>query len=170
MSKLVKLTDQVGDELEKWAKEDGCTLAGEVKALLDIRAGKGVYDGINGRLDKMAEYLDKKFDHLESLIEDTTIDRIDTRMNTRKVDIKMFFPWAGCMQEVYFSFPPSSPIWLPGVHDDWANSDCMDQCKFYIEDEVVWADFYGDKKPQLRLTSELDAFIKNKMKGLNGIL
>ena len=159
MSKLVKLTDKIGGELEKWAKEDGCTLAGEIKNLLDIRAGKGVYDGINSRLDKMAEYLDKKFGHLESLIEDTTIDRIDvprTKRGDRALDFqKEVWPL------FYEKLDENNPAWMPGAYAAAHESSDMAEATYFVDynKNVLYSMFYDARAEWLHLTPEVLSFL-----------
>lgn len=160
MSKLVKLTDKIGNELEKWAKEDGCTLAGEIKNLLDIRAGKGVYDGINSRLDKMAEYLDKKFGHLESLIEDTTIDRLD-RGRRKSKTVVLDWEWPD-IQTLLYDIATEKDYVTKSDYDEMHESSCADSFKWYIEENQVWGDFFGEKKPYLNISSDIANFLTSK--------
>lgn len=167
MSKLVKLTDKIGNELEKWAKEDGCTLAGEIKNLLDIRAGKGVYDGINSRLDKMAEYLDKKFGHLESLIEDTTIDRIDApraKRGSRALDFqKEVWPL------FYEKLDEDNPAWLPGAYAAAHESSDMAEAVYFVDYDknVLYSTFYDSRAEWLRLTPEVLSFLDGEKNELS---
>ena len=60
MSKMIKLTDTVGDLLKKRAEEDNLSMAGEVAKLLAVSEMPPHPTDL--------EYFDKRFDRLEDLI------------------------------------------------------------------------------------------------------
>lgn len=151
MSKLIKVSDAVGEALAKRADEDNLSMAGEVAKLLSVASPVDT------------SYFDKKFDELKSLIEDTTVDRLDGGVNKwRGPKICSNLCWDGCMQDVYFDFPETDPIWLPGVYQGWAESNMMDEAKFLIKDDVIWVEFFGTQTPALRITPALRSYLKEK--------
>lgn len=145
---------RVSDDAEKRIKEmaNGRTVTATVDALL---AGGGDSSKL------LKNYLEEKFSHLESLIEDTTVDRLDGGVR-RGPKIYSNLCWAGCMQDVYFDFPETEPIWLPGVYQGWAESNMMDEAKFLVKDDVIWVDFFGTQTPALRITPALRSYLKAK--------
>ena len=78
MSRMVKLSDEVGGRLEKYAKERGMTMAGAVGLLLKAPA-----ESFTDPIDKVMaicvegiEGLKEQIAKLQSTIEDTTVDRL----------------------------------------------------------------------------------------------
>lgn len=156
MPKQIKLTDKVAEELERRAQEDNLSLAGEVAKLLGA-------SGVD------TSYFDKKFDELEEsvraivkeLLDDSLVDRIDSKPRPRYSSrVNRIVPWE-CIQDVYFDFPEGE-VWLAGARENWGNSDCIDMATFYINGDEIWSDFYGTKTPMLKLTPELVEYLHKK--------
>lgn len=160
MAKMVKLTDEVGSLLEKWAEEDSTSLAGEIKMLLDMREGKGVADEISKRLDKMAVYLEKKFEDLEATI--LAESAASSYTPSRKPRTSIFLPWENCIQDIYDDFPEGSDVWLSGVREAWGEADSMDMASYFAKNGEIWSNFYGHETPLLRVTPELSEYLKDK--------
>lgn len=149
MAKLVKLTDEVGAELELRAKNDHTSLAGEVKLLLDGKDNSS----LDARLTNMAAWLQEQFDSLRSLIEDTTVDRIATTTRRVSHDIQRW-DWEE-VKNLYFDLPESSPAWYPKVYDMWGQSSAMDMFNFVSDGETLYSEFEGVKTPLVHLTPEV---------------
>lgn len=151
MSKLVKVTDEVGAVLEERAQKDGVSLAGEIKLLLD---GKDDMN-ISRRLDNMATYLDGKFKHLESLIEDTTIERIDRPRRGERIPIEYDKVW-----NLFFEIlDDDDKAWFPYMSDAAHNSDCLDEGHFFLENGVLISDDMFGKKQWVRVSEEMEKFL-----------
>ena len=154
MPKQIKLTDRVAEELERRAQEDNLSLAGEVAKLLSASELSSPVD---------TSYFDKRFDELKALIEDTTVDRIDSRPARPRYSssrVNRIVPWE-CIQDVYFDFPEGE-VWLAGARENWGNSDCIDMATFYVNGDEIWSDFYGAKTPMLKITPELVEYLHKK--------
>ena len=108
------------------------------------------------------EHLDERLDKLESLIEDTAVDRLDGG-NKGRVGGAKHFPlcWENCLQEVYFEFEDSDPCWLPGVKEGWGASDFMDTAIFESDGDYVY-DVTHNKFPVLKVTPELREFLNKR--------
>lgn len=155
MSKLVKLTDEIGTLLQERAKKDNTSLAGEIKLLLD---GKDD-NNINQRLDKMAAWLDSQFASLKTAIEDTVVDRLVTpSRHSTLLPLK----WDGCLQEVYFDFPDDDPCWPPKVKEAWGESDTLDQAEFASDGNFIYDVTGGDRMAVLNITPALRSYLKEK--------
>lgn len=160
MAKMVKLTDEVGSLLEKWAEEDSTSLAGEIKMLLDMREGKGVADEISKRLDKMGKWLEKRFEDLEATI--LAESAASSYTPSRKSRTSNFLPWENCIQDIYDDFPASSDVWLSGVRGAWGEADSMDMASYFTKNGEIWSNFYGHETPLLRITPELSEYLHEK--------
>ena len=155
MSKLIKLTDEIGNLLQERADKDNVSLAGEVKLLLD---GKDD-NNINKRLDKMAAYLKSEFADIKSAINDTVIDRM-TPASSKLLPSNI--TWENCIQDVYFDFPDDDTVWLPKVKETWGESDSMDMAEFSSDGSYIYDVTGGEEMPVLKITPALRDYLKGK--------
>lgn len=144
MAKMVKLTDEVGSLLEKWAEEDSTSLAGEIKMLLDMREGKGVADEISKRLDKMAVYLEKKFVDLEAALDGAVLSNSSysrsASSNSSNSSYGTPVDWE-TLRDMWLDFLPyEAEEWLPGREEAFRNSDNMDMGVYYIKNGLIVSD------------------------------
>lgn len=145
MAKMVKLTDDVGSLLEKWAEEDSTSLAGEIKMLLDMREGKGVADEISKRLDKMAVYLEKKFVDLEAALDGAVLSNSSYSSKSRSASSSNSsygtpVDWE-TLRDMWLDFLPyEAEEWLPGREEAFRNSDNMDMGVYYIKNGLIVSD------------------------------
>lgn len=162
MSKLIKLTDEIGSVLEERAKADNTSLAGEIKLLLD---GKDD-NNINQRLDNMAAFLKKEFGELRSLIEDTSVDRlasstISSRPQSRSSSTT-YLDWP-TVQELMFDWANDSDWTCAAAKKGMEDSNLADEAQWYISDSgYVVGDFYGEKQEYIKLTQHVLDFLNKK--------
>ena len=147
---LIRVSDYAEEKIKRMAAETGRTVTSTVDTLVE---------GNSGGVDLIAA-VDKRFDELKALIEDTTVDRVDSRHRPSYSRVNKVVPWE-CIQDVYFDFPEGE-VWLAGARENWGNSDCIDMATFYINGDEVWSDFYGTKTPMLKLTPELVEYLHKK--------
>ena len=148
---MIRVSDYAEERIRKMAAETGRTVTSTVDALVE---GSGGVDLIVA--------VDKRFDELKKLIEDTTVDRVaGSSRPTNSSAITMFLPWENCMQDIYDDFPEGEE-WLAGVRENWGNSDCMDMASFFVKGDEIWSDFYGTKTPLLKLTPKLVEYLHTK--------
>lgn len=172
MSRMIKVSDEIGAAVEELAKADGVSMAAEIGKLLATPSPTPVNTtNIEERLDKMAAWLSGQFAELRSLIEDTAVDRLASsgsyggRRNNNKP--KTYLHWReedgplGIVQGIYFDFEDSD-IWIGTAREEWANSDCMSDCKFWVEDGQIWEDFYGQTKPVININHTLSQYLIEK--------
>lgn len=134
MSKMIKLTDEVGAELEKRAKKDNLSMAGEVAKLLS-----------SGSID--TSYFDEKFAHLESLITDNLVDVVAAGSSHSHLTDNEPLDW-DVFRYIVFELCKDdySPEWVSqSVHDAMDNlSDSIDTI---VLDGYIWAvNDYGKSK------------------------
>lgn len=163
MAKMVKLTDEVGAALEKWAEKDDTSLAGEIKMLLDMRDGKGVTDSISARLDKMATYLEKKFVDLEAALDGAVLSSSyasSYATSNRKSRSTKVIPWPIVQDLMFDVLPDGAEEWLPGMEEAARASDILDMGTFLIEDNVLISNDAWGKAQWLRITPRVEDYLK----------
>lgn len=143
MSRMIKLTDSLGAELEKRAKEDHLSMAGEIAKLLSLsNLSPSPVD---------TNYFDKKFAHLESLIEDSLVDVVaagnashTSHSHPQDNDI---LDW-DVFRYIVFDLckDDDSPEWVSqSVHD--AMDNLNDPITTIVLDGYIWAvNDYGKSK------------------------
>lgn len=146
MSKMIKVTDEVGARVAAVAEENGTTLAGAVNLLV-------TQYGSSHALLEGQKVISAQLGELRRLVEETTIDRVDASHPRSTRSFQSLDP-----EEV-------RQFWLDGPHDDenhlaWVSkaavsaleeSDTFDIGKWYIKDEVV----FWDNTPVFKLSEFL---------------
>ena len=159
MAKIVKLTDEVGAALEKWAEKDDTSLAGEIKMLLDMREGKGVNDSISARLDKMAVYLEKKFVDLEAALDGVVLSSSSVRPTNSNHSTKII-PWPIVQDLMFDVLPDGAEEWLPGMEEAARASDNLDMGTFLVEDNVLISNDAWGKAQWLKISPRVENYLK----------
>lgn len=166
MPKQIKLTDRVAEELARRAKEDNLSLAGEVAKLLSVDVGQPVKYRDNfvfGKLEYLEGYLDKRLSKIESLIEDTTVDRVSNGGPIRSAapgTVKVYVPWDAA-RELFFEFlPDDAPEYIGSASEAIHQAD--DEFPVFIQDDRLWTeDFYGAKSPILNISPRVKQFLES---------
>lgn len=146
MPKQIKLSDVVAAELEKRAREDNLSLAGEVAKLL------ATSEMPPSPVD--TSYFDKKFAHLESLISDTAVDRLSTGGGRAPVG-KEWVPWDQ-MSYIIFTHDDDDPAWIIPASSvfELKNGDPT-VYSYYVKDNTIFMENVGRPEPLLRVTPEI---------------
>lgn len=161
MAKMVKLTDEVGAALEKWAEKDDTSLAGEIKMLLDMREGKGVNDSISARLDKMGKWLEKKFVDLEAALDGAVLSNPSYTSKTRSSNSNTkVIPWPIVQDLMFDILPDGAEEWLPGMEEAARASDNLDMGTFLIEDNVLISNDAWGKAQWLKISPRVENYLK----------
>lgn len=166
MPKQIKLTDRVAEELARRAKEDNLSLAGEVAKLLSVDVGRPAEYRDNfvfGKLEYLEGYLDKRLSKIESLIEDTTVDRVNNGGPIKSVapgTVKVYVPWE-VARELFFEFlPDDAPEYIGSASEVIHQAD--DEFPVFIQDDRLWTeDFYGAKSPILNISPRVQQFLES---------
>ncbi len=154
MSKLIKLSDAVGEALAKRAAEDNLSMAGEVAKLLSTS------ELPPSPVD--TSYFDKKFDELKSLIEDTTVDRVDNGgpKNYVSGSVKVYVPWDTARDLFFVFLPDDAPEYIGSASGVIHQAD--DEFPVFIQDDKLWTeDFYGAKSPILNISPRVQQFLES---------
>lgn len=154
---------RVSDHAEKIIKEqaNGRTISATVDALI---AGGGesssAISSIIGKLDYLEGYLDKRLSKLESLIEDTTVDRVDGPILTATPgSVKVYVPWETAHELLYEFLPEDAPEFIGNASEAMRQAD--NEFPVFIIDNKLWTeDFYGTKSPILNISPRVTQFLK----------
>lgn len=143
---------RVSDDAERKIKEmaNGRTISATVDAILAGGAGGADFK----------EYLDKKFDELKELIEDTTVDRVSGYSGGRSFSReKEYLDWPVAQYILYeVCDEENAPEWVSktihNIVDQW-----NDEFVIYVQDGFLWVQReYGSDK-LLRVSDRVRAAI-----------
>lgn len=167
MPKQIKLTDRVAEKLAQRAEEDNLSLAGEVGKLLEGGGGENssAINTIIGKLDYLEGYLDKRLSKIESLVEDTAVDRVDnggprnSSCSSYQSNVKVYVPWDTARELLYEFLPEDAPEFIGNASEAIRQADY--DFPVFIQDNRLWTeDFYGAKSPILNVSPRVTQFLK----------
>ena len=159
---------RVSDHAEKIIKEqaNGRTISATVDALIAGGGENSVNtDSILDKLDYLENYLDKRISKLESLIEDTTVDRVNNggpRNSTSVVSgsVKVYVPWDTAHELLYEFLPEDAPEFIGNASEQIRQAD--DEFPVFIQDDKLWTeDYYGTKTPILNISPRVTQFLES---------
>ena len=153
---------RVSDHAEKVIREHshGRTITATVDAILaGSVAPDGTEKGQQASEDDLRDYLDKKFDELKALIEDTTVDRVAGPKNFVSGSVKVYVPWE-VARELFFEFlPDNAPEYIGPASEVIHQAE--DEFPVFIQDDKLWTeDFYGAKSPILNISPRVQQFLE----------
>ena len=118
----------------------------------------------------LEEYLDKRFDKLEALIEDTTVDRVANSGGRVDPAVKQALArqdieWPIVQELIYDFLDEKSPEWFPGAYQGIHNMDVDVDC--YIKDGILYFEVptVGTYWPVLHISPRIDQFLSEKIEG-----
>ena len=158
---------RVSDHAEKVIREHshGRTITATVDAILAGSVppdGTEMWKGQPASDDDLRDYLDKKFDELKSLIEDTTVDRVAGPIKSAAPGtVKIYVPW-DVARELFFEFlPDDAPEYIGSASEAIRQAD--DEFPVFIQDDKLWTeDFYGAKSPILNVSPRVKQFLESR--------
>lgn len=159
---------RVSDHAEKLIREHshGRTITATVDAILAGSVapdGTEMWKGQQASEDDLRDYLDKKFDELKSLIEDTTVDRVSNVGPIRSAapgTVKVYVPW-DVARELFFEFlPDNAPEYIGSASEALRQAD--GEFQVFIMDGRLWTeDNYGTKAPILNISPRVQQFLES---------
>ena len=126
---MIRVSDYAEEKIRKMAAESGRTVTSTVDVLVEG----------NGGVD--TSYFDKKFEHLESLIENNLVDVVAAGGTRRRAPgEKEWVPWAQ-MQYIIFSLEDDDPAWIPSTQAifSFKNGD-PNEMAYYVQDGIIFID------------------------------
>lgn len=158
---------RVSDHAEKLIREHshGRTITATVDAILAGSVapdGTEMWKGQQASDDDLRDYLDKKFDELKALIEDTTVDRVNNVGPIRSAapgTVKVYVPWEVARELLFEFLPDDAPEYIGSASEAIHQAD--DEFPVYIQDDKLWTeDFYGAKSPILNISPRVKQFLE----------
>lgn len=141
---MIRVSDSAEKLIKAWAEEKGITITASVDSIL--AAFKVAMDGEEkaaraGACAVLQEYLDKRLDKIESLIENNLVDVVAAGgVRRRAPGEKEWVPWAQ-MQYIIFSHEDDDSAWIPSTQAifQFKNGD-PNEMAYYIQDGVIYID------------------------------
>lgn len=152
---------RVSEEVEKQLKElaDGRSMSATVEML--IKGAGNTADNMFSLTKEFMGHVDEKFDELKSLIEDTTVDRVDggPRKSSYQSNVKIYVPWDTARELLYEFLPEDAPEFIGNASEAMRQAD--NEFPVFIVDDRLWTeDFYGTKSPILNISPRVTQFLK----------
>lgn len=155
---------RVSEEVEKQLKEiaDGRSMSATVEML--IKGAGNTADNMFSLTKEFMGHIDEKFDELKSLIEDTTVDRVDnggprSSRSSYQSNVKVYVPWETARELLYEFLPEDAPEFIGNASEAIRQAD--NEFPVFIQDDKLWTeDFYGTKSPILNITPRVTQFLK----------
>lgn len=155
---MIRVSDKVEGRLKEIA--DGRSMSATVEML--IKGAGNTADNMFSLTKEFTEHIDEKFDELKSLIEDTTVDRVNSGgpKNYVSGSVKVYVPWDAA-RELFFEFlPDDAPEYIGSASEAIHQAD--DEFPVFIQDDRLWTeDFYGAKSPILNISPRVKQFLES---------
>lgn len=161
---MIRVSDEVEGRLKEIA--DGRSMSATVEMLIKGAedTAEKMFGGGGGELvaavaGVIKEHIDKRFDELKSLIEDTTVDRVAGPIKSAGT-VKVYVPW-GVARELFFEFlPDDASEYIGSASGVIRQAD--DEFPVFIQDDKLWTeDFYGAKSPILNISPRVKQFLES---------
>lgn len=155
---------RVSDHAEKLIREHshGRTITATVDAILAGSVapdGTEMWKGQPATDDDLRDYLDKKFDELKTLIENTTVDRVAGLKVVSPGTSKVYVPWDVARELFYEFLDEKSTEWRPNVYNILQDTDETLNC--YIQDGYICVDdHYGKQHLLVQVSPRVEEFLK----------
>lgn len=156
---------RVSDKVEKQLKElaDGRSMSATVDML--IKGAGNTADNMFSLTKEFMEHIDEKFDELKTLIEDTTVDRVDnggprgSSRSSYQSNVKIYVPWDAARELLYEFLPEDAPEFIGNASEQIRQADS--EFPVFIMDYRLWTeDSYGTKSPILSISPRITQFLK----------
>lgn len=153
---------RVSDDAEKKIKAmaNGRTISATVDSLV---AGEAANVDIQKWMEENFNSIHEELAKLKSLIEDTTVDRVDSggpRKSSYQSNVKVYVPWDAA-RELFFEFlPDDAPEYIGSASEAIHQADS--EFPVYIQDDKLWTeDYYGTKSPILNISPRVKQFLES---------
>lgn len=165
---MIRVSDEVEGRLKEVA--DGRSMSATIEKMLAYCSSPDGFcpvpqEGTNYK-PYLLEQMNKRFDELKSLIEDTTVDRLSqggrAPSSSHNLD-KEWIHWDQ-MQYIIFTHDDDDPAWLvpEGAVFQFKNGDPTSY-SYYINDDTIYMENGGRPTPLLKVTPEIQKAIDDKL-------
>jgi len=150
---------RVSEEVEKQLKElaDGRSMSATVEML--IKGAGNTADNMFSLTKEFMGHIDEKFDELKSLIEDTTVDRVNNGgPRTQSVQEFVSLEWPDVQELLYEKMKEGDPEWFPGAYKG-VTEEMQGDPNCFSKDGVLYINLSGSDIPVLRITPRVGAML-----------
>ena len=155
---------RVSDYAERLIKEqaNGRTISATVEALLAGGGDSSQLASIIEKLDYLEQYVDRRFTKIESMLDDTLVDRINAHKTRDPLNERVYVEWGVARELLYDFLDEKATEWRPGVYSALQSSDAELNC--YIQDGYLCTDdHYGKQHLMVQVSPRVDQFLANKI-------
>ena len=163
---MIRVSEHAEEVIRTWAREKGTTMTGAVDSMLsalEVALTEPVKAARAGACGVLQDYLDKRLDRLERMIEDTAVDRLDGNGGPRDksyFNVKVYVPWNTARELLYEFLPEDAPEFVSGASAALRQAD--DEFPVFIVDDKLWTeDSYGAKSLILNISPRVRQFLES---------
>lgn len=155
---------RVSDHAEKVIREHshGRTITATVDAILAGSVapdGTEMWKGQPASDDGLRDYLDKRFDELKSLIEDTTVDRVAGPIKSAAPGtVKVYVPWEVARELFYEFLPDDAPEYIGSASEQVHQAE--DEFPVFIQDNKLWTENAYSKSPIMDISPRVQQLLE----------
>lgn len=138
---MIRVSDQVEERLKEVA--DGRSMSATIEKMLAYCSSPEGFcpapQGTTSDEPCLLEQMNKRFDELEALIADTTVDRVATG-GRRAPGEREWVPWEQ-IQYIIFNHEDDDPAWIPSTQAvfQFKNGD-PNEMAYYVQDDIIYID------------------------------
>lgn len=159
MAKQIKLTDSVAAMLEKRAREDNLSLAGEVNKLLTSDNNQSLTNSVVDKLDYLESYMDKRFSYLESLFTNNLVDMVAAKPK-KKDPINL--DWPDVQYLMFELLEEDAPEWTCKEASRGAHESSELEALTWLADDTFIYTTNGTRTNWLTITPRVESYLGGK--------
>lgn len=149
---MVRVSEEAEKRIKEMAAREGKTFTATVDSLLATT-------DISARLDKMATYLEKKFEDLEAAIALTSVSSPSTshkRLTLKKTPIEY-----GVVRDLFFDvLEDNAPEWFPQAEDGAHASDSLELAEWYTDGSIIYSEGLFGHCEWLKVSDRVGNYLK----------
>lgn len=158
---MIRVSDQVETRLKEVA--DGRSMNATIEKMLAYCSSPDGFcptpQADTSYEPYLLEQMNKRFDELKSLIEDTTVDRVAGPKVVAPGTSKVYVPWDVARELFYEFLDEKSTEWRPNVYNILQDTDDALNC--YIQDGYICVDdHYGKQHLLVQVSPRVEEFLK----------
>lgn len=159
---MIRVSDEIEAKLKQLA--DGRSMTATIDLLFKMansNANESVKMARTGACSLLQEHIDKRFDELKTLIEDTTVDRLASSSSKSNSNSSYGTPvdWE-TLRDLWLDFLPyGAEEWLPGREEAFRNSDNMDMGAYYIKNGLIVSDDTWGHADWMKVSSRVKDYL-----------
>ena len=157
---MIRVSDQVESRLKEVA--DGRSMNATIEKMLAYCSSPDGFcptpQADTSYEPYLLEQMNKRFDKIESMLDDTLVDRIEAHKTGGRGE-KVYIPWEVARELFYEFLDEKSTEWRPNVYNILQDTDDALNC--YIQDGYICVDdHYGKQHLLVQVSPRVEEFLK----------